>query len=197
MDINLIAPLALYTFVCTATPGPNNIMLASSGLAFGIRRTVPHMLGISFGIAAMLILCGLGLGAVFEQWPALRWLLRIAGALYLLWLAWKLWNLTEVSPGQGAHPLRFWQATIFQFINPKAWAMTVTAIASFSTAGRPLSLQLALITGVFVLVALPSNAAWTALGAGARELLDSREALTIFVRFMAVLTALTALIFLI
>ncbi|ROT95418.1 LysE family translocator [Altererythrobacter sp. FM1] len=197
MDISLLAPLALYSFVCTATPGPNNIMLASSGLVFGFRRTIPHIFGISFGCALMLVLSGLGLGALFEAWPALRWAVRIFGAVYLAWLAVKLWQSEGVERRKGAHPLTFFQAAAFQFVNPKAWAITMPAIASFTVAGRPLALQLGVIVAAFVLIGLPSIATWAAMGAGARELLESRKAMIIFVRVMAVLTALTALLFLI
>lgn len=197
MDTSLLAPLALYSFVCTATPGPNNIMLASSGLVFGFRRTVPHIFGISFGCALMLVLSGLGLGALFEVWPVLRWAVRIFGAVYLAWLAVKLWQSEGLERREGAHPLTFFQAAAFQFVNPKAWAITIPAIASFTVPGRPLALQLGVIVAAFVLVGLPSIATWAAMGAGARELLESGKGITVFVRVMAALTALTALLFLI
>ena len=197
MEPASLAPLALYSFVCSATPGPNNIMLASSGLAFGLRRTVPHMLGISFGCAVMLALSGLGLGALFAQWPVLRWAIRIAGAGYLLWLAVALWRSEGVERGGNARPFGFWQAAGFQFVNPKVWAITMPAIASFTVPGQPLGMQLALIVAVFTLVGLPSIAVWAVLGAGARGLLESRRAMTAFVRAMAVLTAFTALLFLV
>jgi len=197
MDTSQLAPLALYSFVCTATPGPNNIMLASSGLVFGFRRTIPHIFGINFGCALMLVLSGLGLGALFEAWPALRWAVRIFGAVYLAWLAVKLWQSKGVERREGAHPLTFFQAADFQFVNPKAWAITMPAIASFTVPGRPLALQLGVIVAAFVLVGLPSIATWAAMGAGARELLESGKGMIVFVRAIAVLTALTALLFLI
>lgn len=197
MEPALLAPVALYAFVSTATPGPNNIMLAASGLAFGMRRTVPHMLGISLGCGVMLILCGLGLGAMFAAVPALRWLLRIAGAAYLLWLAVKLWRTTGVAQGNSGQPLTVWQSAGFQFVNPKAWAITAPAIATFTVPDRPLAFQLTMIVLVFVTIALPANAAWVAMGAGARGLLESERAMTVFLRAMAVLTGLTALLFLI
>ena len=197
MEPALLAPVALYAFVSTATPGPNNIMLAASGLAFGLRRTVPHMLGISLGCCLLLILCGLGLGTVFEAVPALRWLLRIAGAGYLLWLAVKLWRTTDVTQGSSGRPLTVWQSASFQFVNPKAWAISAPAIATFTVPDRPMAFQVAMIVLVFVMIALPANAAWVAMGAGARGLLESERAMTVFVRIMAILTALTALLFLI
>ena len=197
MDTTLLAPLALYSFVCTATPGPNNLMLASSGLVFGFRRTLPHIAGINAGCNAMLALSGLGLGTAFEAWPALRWGVRIFGAVYLGWLAVKLWRSDGVEKREGAHPLTFWQAAAFQFVNPKAWAITMPAIASFTVPGHPLAWQLAVNIAAFTLVGVPSIMTWAAMGAGARELLESRKAMTTFVRVMAVLTALTAVLFLV
>ena len=145
----------------------------------------------------MLVLSGLGLGALFEAWPVLRWAVRIFGAVYLGWLAVKLWQSEGIDRREGTHPLTFFQAAAFQFVNPKAWAITMPAIASFTVPGRPLGLQLGVIVAAFVLVGLPSIATWAAMGAGARELLESRKAMLIFVRVMAILTALTALLFLI
>ncbi len=196
MEPALIAPLMLYSFVCSATPGPNNIMLASSGLAFGLRRTVPHMLGICFGCAAMLGLSGLGLGTAFEAWPTLRWAIRIAGAAYLVWLAVVLWHSDGVAQTGKAQPFGFWQAAAFQFVNPKVWVITMPAIATFTVPGRPLGLQLAVLVAVFTLIGLPSIAVWAAFGAGARGLLTNPRAMAVFVKAMAVLTGLTALLFL-
>ncbi|BBC73426.1 conserved hypothetical protein [Altererythrobacter sp. B11] len=197
MDTSLLAPLALYSFVCTATPGPNNLMLASSGLVFGFRRTIPHILGINAGCAAMLALSGFGLGALFEAWPAFRWGVRIFGAAYLGWLAVKLWRSEGVERREGAHPFTFWQAAAFQFVNPKAWAITMPAVASFTVPDRPLGLQLGIVVAAFTIVGLPSIATWAAMGAGARGLLDNRRAMIAFVRVMAVLTGITALLFLV
>ncbi|MEX6725590.1 LysE family translocator [Parapedomonas caeni] len=197
MDYTQLSSLALYCFVCTATPGPNNIMLASSGLTFGFRRTVPHLLGINVGCAAMLALCGLGAAGLFEASPWLRWAVRIAGALYLGWLALALWRRGGVDTHTSARPLGFWRAAGFQFANPKAWAICVPAIATFTTPNQPLPLQMAPIIAMFVIVGLPSIATWAAMGAGAREILDSPTVMRAFIRAMAILTALTALLFLI
>ena len=197
MDNSLLAPLMLYSFVCTATPGPNNIMLASSGLVFGFRRTLPHIFGIVGGCASMLALSGIGLGAAFETWPALRWAVKLFGAAYLGWLAIQLWRSEGVERREGVHPLTFWQAAAFQFVNPKAWAITMPAIASFTVPDRPLAFQLAIIIAAFALIGLPSIAAWAVIGAGARGLLESRRGMIVLVRVMAVLTALTALMLLV
>jgi len=197
MDNIMIGPLALYSFVCTATPGPNNIMLASSGLVFGFRRTMPHILGISMGCTVMLVLSGLGLAVVFQAVPMLQWVIRIAGAAYLLWLAARLWRVRSIAAAGAARPLGFWQAAAFQFVNPKAWAITISAIAGFAVPGRPIGEQITLITAVFIIGGLPWISCWAALGAAAREWLGNETAMRLFIRAMAVLTALTAIFFLV
>ena len=122
-----LAPLALYAFVTSITPGPNNLMLASSGLTFGFRRTVPHIVGILGGCFVLIAVTGLGLGAVFQAEPRLQLALKIAGAGYLLYLAWKFWRAGELKDKGEGRPLTLANAAIFQFVNPKALVMAITA----------------------------------------------------------------------
>ena len=137
---------------------------------------------------------------ILKDYPFVAAGLKIACAAYVFWLAVKI---ARSSPSASAaadkpkRPITFLQASLFQLVNPKAWAITMPAIASFTVPGRPLALQLGVIVAAFVLVGLPSIATWAAMGAGARELLESRKGMIVFVRVMAVLTALTALLFLI
>src|SRR5262249_2063697 len=122
-------PYATYYFVMSITPGPNNVMLTASGANFGFRRTLPHMFGISAGCAVQLIAVGAGLGALFSHWPVLQTVLQWAGAAYLLWLGWKLIGSGEIREGHAAQPVTFLQAAAFQFVNPKAWVMSLSAVA--------------------------------------------------------------------
>lgn len=125
----LLGPLALFALVSSITPGPNNIMLASSGLTFGFRRTIPHMLGVNLGFTLMLVLVGLGLGTMFQQLPWLYTVLKYAGAMYLLYLAWKIAMSGPLESGaQRGRPFTFMQAALFQWVNPKAWVMAVGVI---------------------------------------------------------------------
>ncbi|MBI1187291.1 MAG: LysE family translocator [Alphaproteobacteria bacterium] len=194
MTASLISSLALYAFITSITPGPNNLMLASSGLTFGFQRTLPHMLGISFGCVTLIVASGLGLGALFHAAPWLQTALKIAGAAYLLYLAWKLWRAGEMKEIEGADPIGFWGAAAFQFVNPKALVMAVTAVSAFAPQGPDYARNLALVGCVFTAVNLPCIASWALFGAGMRTLLRDRTALIWFNRAMAILTALTALL---
>lgn len=194
MTASLVSSLALYAFITSITPGPNNLMLASSGLTFGFQRTVPHMLGISFGCAALIAACGLGLGALFAAAPWLQSALTVAGAGYLLFLAWKLWRAGEMKEIEGADPVGFWGAAAFQFVNPKALIMAITAVSAFTPPGADYARNLAIVGLVFSAVNLPCIAIWALFGAGMRTLLREQSALVWFNRAMAMLTALTAIL---
>ncbi|MFD2265302.1 LysE family translocator [Lacibacterium aquatile] len=189
MTLALILALATYAFVTSITPGPNNIMLAASGLRFGFWPTLPHMVGISVGFAVLMFVSGLGLGALFAAEPRLHAVLKIAGAAYLLYLAWKLWRAGAPGEATGAKPLGFFGAAAFQFVNPKAWIMALTAVASFIPEGEGFITSLLIGTAVFSLVNLPSVGVWAAFGAAIRRWLDNPTVLTWLNRSMAILTA--------
>src|SRR6185369_15635488 len=118
--MELLAALVLFCTVTLFTPGPNNLMLMTSGLNFGFRRGVPHLLGVTLGFAAMVLIVGVGLGAVFEAWPRLYVALKYAGAAYLLYLAWQIAVSVPPAPGEtaGGPPIGFLKAAAFQWINP-------------------------------------------------------------------------------
>ena len=129
MTHELLIALLGFAFVTSVTPGPNNMMLLASGVNFGFRRTVPHMLGISIGHSLMVFLVGLGLAGVFKAWPPALVMLKVASVAYMLWLAWKIAHAG--APGEGtarARPFSFLQAAAFQWVNPKAWAMALGAV---------------------------------------------------------------------
>ncbi|WLD57996.1 LysE family translocator [Salinispirillum sp. LH 10-3-1] len=202
MDATYVLSLLLFTFVATITPGPNNIMLTASGANFGFRRTVPHLLGIAFGFSFMAIVVALGLGVVFEMWPMLYTLLKIVGSAYLLFLAWKIYRAGRVQLqrnedlAKDAKPLSFWQAAAFQWVNPKAWTMVLTALAAFSLP-PPLHIwsSAAVIVAYFV-VSFPACSFWALLGQEVVKLLRSDRARLWFNGTLASLTvASVALIF--
>ena len=127
-----LAPLLLFCVSAGLTPGPNNIMLMSSSLTFGLKKSLPHFMGIFLGFPFMIIVVGLGLGSLFTQYPILQHALKILGAIYMLFLA---WQMTRHSTHQqdGRKPLRFYQAALFQWANPKAWIMGIGALSIFMT----------------------------------------------------------------
>ena len=119
MSFELILPLLLFSISMTITPGPNNVMVTASGVNFGYKKTLPHILGITFGFPVMIVLIGLGLGSVFKSFPVIHHILKYIGATYLLYLAWKIATFSNVNNnGDRNKPFTFWQAVIFQWINP-------------------------------------------------------------------------------
>lgn len=160
-----LAALVGFAFVSSITPGPNNMMLMASGANFGLRRTVPHMLGVAIGFTVMIVLVGIGLVGLFEAWPPLFTILKIVSAVYLLWLAWKI--ATAAAPDaarvdSGARPMTFLQAALFQWVNPKAWTMALTAITVYAaTRSLPAVLGVAAVFGV---INLPVVSIWAAMG---------------------------------
>ncbi|MEM1430848.1 MAG: LysE family translocator [Pseudomonadota bacterium] len=196
MEYELLSALAVFAFVSSATPGPNNLMLLASGANFGVRRTVPHMLGISVGHAVMVLLLGLGLAGVFTEWPAARLVLSVLSVVYMVWLAWKIAH--AAAPGepaaaeggteagrQAGRPLTFLQAAAFQWVNPKAWAMALTAVTVYAP-GTGMA-AMALVAVVFASVNLPSVSIWTCMGVQVRHFLTSARRLQVFNWTMALL----------
>lgn len=185
--LSLLPALLLFAFVASATPGPNNIMLMTSGLNFGFRRTLPHFWGVDLGFAVMTLLVGLGLAQVFVRAPALLTVLKWVGAAYLIYLAFKIARSGPIKGGTaGARPLTFLQAAAFQWVNPKAWIMAVTACATYTDPNR-YTLGVLVITAVFALVTLPAIAAWVGFGAALQNWLSRPRNLAIFNYTMAAL----------
>lgn len=186
MDQTLFSGLALFAFVSSITPGPNNMMLMASGANFGFRRTIPHMLGIGVGFTVMIVLVGLGLMQLFDALPVLHDILTIIGVAYLVWLAWKIAHADmPTTDGGRGRPMTFLQAALFQWVNPKAWQMGLTAITLYAP---DRSWQaVALVAVFFGTINLPSVSTWTVLGQQLRRILSSRRRLQVFNWSMAAL----------
>ena len=186
MSPDLFTALVGFAFVSSITPGPNNLMLLASGANFGFRRTVPHMLGISLGHLLMIVLVGLGLIRLFETYPTLHTAMKIASVAYLLYLAWKIANAAPPREGEaGGTPMTFLQAAAFQWVNPKAWFMALTAITVY--APETTLWAVVLVASAFAAVNLPSVSTWTALGVQMRRILTNPTRLRLFNWTMAAL----------
>ncbi|TRW96835.1 LysE family translocator [Paracoccus sp. M683] len=196
MQADILMALAGFAFVTSVTPGPNNMMLMASGANFGLRRTMPHMLGVSLGFGVMVVVLGLGVDRVIQGSPALADGLKWVSMAYMLWLAWKIANAgrptgieTDVNRPQGARPMTFLQAAAFQWVNPKAWAMALGALSAYAAgAGGALGVGV-----VFALVNLPTVSLWAAMGQGLRRLLAEPGRLRIFNWAMAALLVVSML----
>ncbi|RUV30130.1 MAG: LysE family translocator [Mesorhizobium sp.] len=192
MTFDAFLALLVYAFATSITPGPNNFMLLASGVNFGFAKTIPHMLGISIGFLVLLLAVGFGLGAVLTAFPALHTGLKVAGGVYLLYLAWKIAMSRSLS-GQGeanARPMRFIDAAAFQWVNPKAWVMAITAMAVYAIPEHPF-LSVALISIAFTVVNLPSVSVWAGFGMALRGFLSDPVRLKWFNIAMGVLLAAT------
>ena len=190
-----LLPLVTYSIVMSSTPGPNNLMLTTSGANFGFRRTLPHILGISAGMTVQTIVTCLGLGSLFVAFPMLHNVLRVAGALYLLVLAWKLAG-SAISDVSLARPLSFWQAAAFQAVNPKSWIKSVTIASVFMPTGMGIVPGTLLVTFITVAIGMPCVSVWALFGVAIRRLLTDLRRRRVFNVIMAGSLIVLALAFL-
>ena len=192
MSPETILPLLVYAFVTSVTPGPNNFMLLASGVNFGFARTVPHMCGIAIGFFVLLLAVGLGLGAVLTAFPALNIALKVAGGAYLLYLAYRIAMARSIGKAgeTGGRPMTFLEAAAFQWVNPKAWVMAVTAMAVYTDPEAPF-LSVLLIGAAFALVNFPSVSVWAGFGTALRGFLSDPVRLKWFNIAMGLLLAAT------
>jgi threonine/homoserine/homoserine lactone efflux protein len=191
MTYELLTGLAVFALVSSITPGPNNLMLMASGANFGFRLTIPHMLGVSLGFTLMAVLVGMGLAQIFNIYPLSYTLLKGASVLYLLFLAWKIATASapNTSGSTSGRPFTFIQAALFQWVNPKAWTMALTAISVYSPS-QSLG-AVALVAVIFGAINLPSVASWTIFGQQIQSLLTSPKRLAAFNMSMALLLVLS------
>lgn len=199
MSPELFSSLCVFAVVTSVTPGPNNALLFASGVNHGVRRTMPHLLGVVLGFAFMQLALALGVGFVFDALPGLYPTLRALGAAYLLYLAWRIATAAppdEIAEGEpaaarprtsrAARPMTFLEASAFQWVNPKAVMMCVTAASAYGLPDRPVAGAL-LVTAVFLFAGMPCVALWVLLGRGMRGFLQDRRRLRAFNVGMALL----------
>lgn len=190
MTPDIFTALATFAFVTVITPGPNNLMLLASGTNFGFTRSIPHMLGVGLGFPLMVVCVGLGVMQIFDLWPVSYTILKVLSVGYLLYLAWKIAHAAPPKDARTeARPLTFMQSAAFQWVNPKAWSMALSAITLYAT-GRDLMAVL-WVGGVYVAVGLISTTSWTVLGQQIRHLLKSPSRLRAFNWIMAGLVVAT------
>lgn len=191
MSLDLAIAFLGFAVVNSITPGPNNMMLMASGVNFGFRRTMPHLAGVNLGFMLMMLLVGLGMGQVFSRFPLVYTAMKIFGALYLLWLAWKIARSGPIAEGEtSAQPMSFLQAAAFQWVNPKAWAMVIGAIAAF-TEPSAYTASLLAITALYCVGGTPSSFVWVAFGTAMRAFLRNPSQVVWFNRIMALLLVLS------
>ena len=182
-----------FAFASAWTPGPNNMMLAASGAAFGWRRTLPHAMGVALGFPFMVFLIALGLGEVFQRSAALREGLGWLGFAVMLWIAWRIASADPAKASRRTRPLSFVEASAFQWINPKAWAMAIGTAATYASGADPV-LEAAIAAAVFVGAGLTSSQAWLLFGTAMGRVLGTGPRLRVFNAVMGGLLAVFALL---
>lgn len=190
MTPEIFTALMTFALVTVITPGPNNLMLMASGANFGFRRTVPHMLGIGIGMPVLVLCVGAGVMQVFDAYPVSYTILKVLSVIYLLWLAWRIANAAPPQEAQEAgRPLSFLQAAAFQWVNPKAWSMALSAITLYATS-RDFG-ALVWVAGAFFAGSFVSTTSWTVMGQQLRRLLRNPMRLRVFNWVMAILLVAT------
>lgn len=185
---------SLFTLAGAVTPGPNNTISTLSGATFGFRRTLPQMMGVTIGYPLMLAALGLGLGKVFELVPWLHNAMRYVGAAFLLYLAWKLVRAYVPQAAGTARPVGFFEALLFQWLNPKAWSIALGAIAAFTTPGLSANAflwEVAVFTAVSAIITFPSLVLWCLFGVAISALLKDDRKRRIFNYTLAVILVLS------
>jgi threonine/homoserine/homoserine lactone efflux protein len=187
MPFDVFLALLLFSCVMAFTPGPNNIMLAASGVNFGFTRTIPHMVGVTLGFLLLMLACGAGLSVVFGALPILHLVLKFLGGAYMLWLAYRVATAhlsnDERAP---ARPFTFLQAAAFQWVNPKAFVAVLSAIAVYVRPGHE-GVDFPIMLAVLTVCTVLSVSTWTGFGVALRRLLQNPSHARIFNGAMAVL----------
>ena len=187
--MTMIVSISSFALASTMTPGPNNIMLLSSGLTFGYKRTIPHALGINCGFPLMVLCVGSGVGKLFEVYPFIYTILKIFGIGYLSWMAWHIANTKGTLSTKNKHdkPFTFLQAALFQWINPKAWVMAVTSTTAFITDHQIASIQVMIIACIYFFSAMLSTNSWALGGVLLKRFIQNDRLVQAFNIAMAIL----------
>ena len=196
LDINLFYALVVFYFVMYVTPGPNNAMVLASGLKFGFVKTMPTMAGITVGHIVQLILVCLGLGKIFQIYPEIHSFLKLLCAAYLLYLGYKIIGSFSRIKEDGSKPILFYEAALFQIVNPKAWSISSMAASSFLTAEKNLLLSISFIAVIALVICPISISPWAAFGAGIKKFVKNNQVRRSIEYLLAVLLLSTAIIIL-
>ncbi len=191
MNLEHLIAFTIFAVVTTATPGPNNVMLTATGANVGIRRGLPHLFGVAFGFAFMLALLTVTIAAALADSPRALFVLRVAGVAVLLWLSWKIATAGRNKATARERPVGFFDAVLFQWVNPKAWLICAGAVSFIQPDGPPAIVQAGVFGAIEVVFGAPCMLLWLGFGAAMQHLLRTDRALRIFNVAMGVLLAAT------
>jgi len=193
IDLNLFFALVSFYFVMYVTPGPNNAMVLASGIKFGFSKTIPHMSGITIGHVFQTIVVCLGLGKVFQMFPEIQDTLKIICALYLLYLGYKIIGSFSKIKDDGSRPLKFYEASLFQLVNPKAWTISTMVASGFLPKDERLIISISFISITALIICPLSISVWAAFGSGIRNLVKNNKKKAFVEYFLAILLLTTAI----
>ena len=194
VDTNLIFALVSFYFVMYVTPGPNNAMVLASGLKFCFLKSIPHMTGITIGHVTQLILVCLGLGKIFQIFPELQNILKILCAIYLIYLGYKIIGSFSKIKDDDSRPLKFYEAALFQIVNPKAWTISSMAASGFLPKDGNLIISILFISCIALIICPISISPWAAFGSGIKNLVKNNKIKVIIEFFLAFLLLITAIL---
>ena len=194
IDLNLFIALVSFYFVMYVTPGPNNAMVLTSGIKFGFSKTIPHMSGITIGHVLQVIVVCLGLGKIFEMFPDIQNILKIICATYLLFLGYKIIGSFSKIKEDGSRPLNFYEAALFQIVNPKAWTISTMVASGFLPKNENLFISILFISITALIICPISISVWAAFGSGIRNLVKNNKKKAIVEYFLAILLLITAIL---
>ena len=197
IEFKLFFALISYYFVMFSTPGPNNAMLTASGIKFGFKKTLPHLIGIPFGHVIQITLVCFGLGALFQKYPIVQIYLKWLCFFYLLYLGWKILGSLSDGDKETGRPLKFYEASLFQFINPKAWSVAIAVASGFFPTEENIFIGVVFVTVTAAVICFPSICCWALFGSGLRTFINNEKTKKITEYFLAFLLVLTGLFILI
>tara|TARA_X000001036_G_C20596788_1_gene773240 strand:- start:498 stop:1097 length:600 start_codon:yes stop_codon:yes gene_type:complete len=197
INFALFSALATFYFTMFITPGPNNAMLTASGMKFGFIRTLPHLIGIPLGHIFQISLVCFGLANLFLIYPQIQFYMKILCFLYLLYLSWKMIGSFSLIKKKSGRPLKLYEASVFQFINPKAWSIAVTVASGFFPTQENIFIGVAFVTITAAIICFPSISLWALFGSGLRSFVKNEKIKKIIEYFLALLLLLTGLFILI
>ena len=193
IDLNLFIGLVTFYFVMYVTPGPNNAMVLTSGVKFGFSKTIPHMSGITIGHVCQTVVVCLGLGKIFQMFPNIQNALKIICDLYLLYLGYKIIGSFSKIKEDGSRPLKFYEAALFQLVNPKAWTISTMVASGFLPNDEKLIISILFISITALIICPLSISVWAAFGNGIRNLVKNNKKKAIVEYFLAILLLITAI----
>jgi len=197
INFTLFSALTAFYFTMFFTPGPNNAMLTASGMKFGFRRTLPHLIGISLGHVLQISLTCFGLANLFLIYPQVQFYMKILCFLYLLYLGWKMIGSFSSIQKETGRPLRFYEASLFQFINPKAWSIAVTVASGFFPTEENIFIGVVFVAITAAVINLPTCSLWALFGSGLRKFVNNEKIKKLIEYLLAILLVLTGLYILI